>query len=193
MSYDEWMTDPKWIEKVRAAMGSIDLDPASNDIAQEYIKAARYYTIETNGLNKPWYGNVYCNPPYSKGKIDDFTKKILDEWNYSRSMIPMPRPRQMIILVNSQTDTAWYQLLMRACTVALLVRKRIKFWKIFDGKAWPKWESTTVKGKIGNSPRFLNTLFYFGDNINSFLKTFRNDGIFVEPLDLTEGVYNLLK
>lgn len=61
---DEWYTPPEYIEFAHSVMGGIDLDPASNEIAQHWIRAARYFTINDNGLEMPWHGRVWLNPPY---------------------------------------------------------------------------------------------------------------------------------
>ena len=190
MSYDHWMTDPVWIERIRACMGSIDFDPASNAPSQEYVKAGGwavapeewnsvrndYYNVCKDGLSFSWDGNVYCNPPYSAGNIDLFVNKAIYEWQQVNT-------NQLCMLVNSATDTKWHQKLLTHCTGALLVRGRIKFWKVFDGKAHATWEGQVSKekglGKVGNSPRYLNTLFYFGDSITPFVNTFKPYGTIV--------------
>ena len=46
-------------------MGEIDLDPATNELAQTWIKAKTFYTTADDGLSKPWYGGVWLNPPYA--------------------------------------------------------------------------------------------------------------------------------
>lgn len=72
---DDWMT-PIWvIDKVKAVLGSIDLDPASSMVANLRIDAFRYLTEEDNGLTIPWGGTVYCNPP--GGKLGNQSKTVL--------------------------------------------------------------------------------------------------------------------
>ena len=56
---DEWLTPPYILK----ALGPFDLDPCA-PIDRPWDMAAEHYTIEDNGLNKPWYGRVWCNPPY---------------------------------------------------------------------------------------------------------------------------------
>lgn len=174
MAFDEWMTPPEIIELVRRAMGSIDFDPSSNHIAQQYVKATAYCVSPgtddpksaiVNGLTTAWRGNVYGNFPYSSGNMSPFVDKAIVEWKSGHA-------DQMILLCNSQTDTHWYHKLLTHCTSFLLWRGRVKFWKIFDGKAWEKWEGQKSraegKGKIGNQPRYLNTFFFFSYTDNKF-------------------------
>lgn len=56
-----YITDPRIVWVARALMGSIDLDPASSAYANTHIKAGTFYDSE--GLTRPWFGNVFCNPP----------------------------------------------------------------------------------------------------------------------------------
>ena len=63
---NEWYTPARYVEAARVVMGSIDLDPASNAIANKTVKATTYYTKEQNGLTMPWFGNVWLNPPFGR-------------------------------------------------------------------------------------------------------------------------------
>lgn len=63
---NEWYTPLKYIEAARAVMGGIDLDPASNESAQQWIKAKQFYIKDDDGLHKPWYGRLWLNPPYGR-------------------------------------------------------------------------------------------------------------------------------
>ena len=71
---------PKFIvEAARAAMGSIDLDPASCDIANTVVGAENYYTIDDDGLSKEWLGNVFLNPPGGRGSAKKWWAKLMKE------------------------------------------------------------------------------------------------------------------
>lgn len=56
---DEWLTPPEII----TALGPFDLDPCA-PIKRPWDMAGQHFTVLDNGLNKPWSGRVWCNPPY---------------------------------------------------------------------------------------------------------------------------------
>ncbi|MEE9436752.1 MAG: DNA N-6-adenine-methyltransferase [Candidatus Adiutricales bacterium] len=76
-----WYTPQVYIDAAREVMGDIDLDPASDDRVQERIKASKYYTIHTNGLDKPWFGRVWLNSPYDARVFSEFVTKAIVEYN----------------------------------------------------------------------------------------------------------------
>ena len=59
MLNDEWLTPPG----VLAALGPFDLDPCS-PVVRPWPTAGRHYTVMDDGLKQPWFGRVWCNPPY---------------------------------------------------------------------------------------------------------------------------------
>lgn len=64
---NEWYTPATYVEAARKVMGSIDLDPASCELANRTVRAARYYTKEENGLAQEWRArSVWLNPPYGR-------------------------------------------------------------------------------------------------------------------------------
>jgi hypothetical protein len=61
MRTDEWLTPPELI----SSLGEFDLDPCS-PINRPWDTAKHHYTIQDNGLQKPWFGRVWLNPPYGR-------------------------------------------------------------------------------------------------------------------------------
>jgi hypothetical protein len=56
---DSWIT-PKWLID---RLGPFDLDVCAST-PQPWPCAWRQFTFDDNGLLQPWYGLVWCNPPY---------------------------------------------------------------------------------------------------------------------------------
>jgi len=56
---NEWLTPPEIIED----LGPFDLDPCAS-VNQPWPTAHLQYTVDDNGLAKPWHGRVWLNPPY---------------------------------------------------------------------------------------------------------------------------------
>ena len=87
---DQWGTPKSIIDRVYCTFGSsIDLDPASSELANETIKAKRILTEEDNGLEYEWFekeerGSVFLNPPSGKingeGKTKLFWKKLVQNY-----------------------------------------------------------------------------------------------------------------
>lgn len=106
MSDNEWYTPAKYIEAAKQVMGSIDLDPASCALANETVKADTYYSKENNGLELPWFGNVWLNPPFNK----EHGKSTAEKWSirliesYQTGAI-----EQAILLAPGQTASKWFQ------------------------------------------------------------------------------------
>jgi hypothetical protein len=59
---DDFLTPPHIIE----AMGKFDLDPCASHRQHKPIADIEYRFPEDNGLLLPWYGDVFCNPPFSE-------------------------------------------------------------------------------------------------------------------------------
>lgn len=147
---DEWYTPEQYITAARAVMGSIDLDPASNDFANETVKAAVYYDEAMNGLERDWYGNIWMNPPYSTALLSRFADKLISS-NFS----------QAIVLVNNATETAWFEKMISKASAVVFHKGRIRFVKR-DGE-----HGVPLQGQA---------FIYYGDNAEKFLKVFSEYG-----------------
>ncbi len=62
----EHYTPAVYIDAGRHVLGDIDLDPASCAVANQTVRARRYYTAADNGLERPWGGRVFMNPPNNR-------------------------------------------------------------------------------------------------------------------------------
>lgn len=150
---DEWFTPSEYIEAARRVFGgTIDLDPASCEKANEIVKATKIYTKENSGLNEYWEGNVWMNPPYSKGLIDQFVDKII----YSGGVTAA------IVLTDNKTDTKWFLELARWSSAMIFTVGRVDF--LHGGKL--------EKGKH----RRGQAIFYLGDEPQKFLDEFQKFG-----------------
>jgi ParB family chromosome partitioning protein len=149
---NEWYTPVNIIESARAVLGVIDLDPASNPVANEIVKAKKFYTKEDDGLSFSWFGNVWINPPYAQPLIQDFANKIISERDNCN---------QLIVLVNNATETKWFQCLMQKADAVCFPKGRVKFWN---------------PDKVSATPLQGQSIIYFGHNISKFLQEFKGYG-----------------
>lgn len=117
---NEWYTPIEFINAARSVMGSIDIDPASNDTAQEQIQAGDYFTKERDGLAQEWGGNIWLNPPY--GDLLPWVEKLLAEFEAGRT-------QQAILLVNTANSPQWSRLLWHSMFTVCLLDRRVRFWR----------------------------------------------------------------
>jgi hypothetical protein len=132
----EWYTPEESIELARDVLGHIDVDPASNDLAQKTVKAAKYWTAETNGLDKDWNGAVWLNPPFSQPLIGQFVEKLIQEFTSGRTV-------EAILLTNNYTETKWFDQVFANAAAVCFGRKRVRFYtnggdttQLMDGQAF---------------------------------------------------------
>lgn len=147
---NEWYTPEHYIELARQVMESIDLDPASNDFANETVKATEYYTEEDDGLKQEWFGNIWMNPPYSTALLQKFADKLINS-----------KFNQAIVLVNNATETAWFETLVSKASAVVFHKGRIRFVKR-DGEH--------------GSPLQGQAFLYYGNNVEKFIDVFEEIG-----------------
>jgi ParB family chromosome partitioning protein len=68
------------VEAARVTLGWFDLDPASCADANETVRAGLYYTKEDNGLMLPWFGRVWMNHPFTKGRNHLWINKLVESY-----------------------------------------------------------------------------------------------------------------
>jgi len=157
---NDWYTPPAYIEAAREAMGGIDMDPASSELANTIVQAPVYYTAQTNGLNKKWAGRVWMNPPYSKDLVHLFTTKLLEH-------LVGGDIDAACVLVNNATDTGWCQPLLKSCNAVCFPKGRVKF--------------IDKEGNPSGAPLQGQAVFYFGADPDAFAAAFSGFGAVLRP------------
>lgn len=155
----EWYSPEIFANIARAVMGGIDLDPASSHIANETIRAAKFYTREDDGLSLPWHGRVFLNPP---GGLDEHRKSITGKFvgrlleGYRTAEVD----QALLVCFRVPTGDAWF---------------------------WPLWEHALcfLKGRTeylrpdgspGEQPSHNSALVYLGSNVAGFVEACRPYG-----------------
>ena len=88
--------------------------------ANEYNhKCDNYYTKEQDGLNQPWIGTVWCNPPYGR-EISQWVKK---------AFLASVNGSTVVMLLPSRTDTKWFHdyIYKRNNVEIRFIKGRLKF------------------------------------------------------------------
>ncbi len=151
----EWYSPAEYVEAARRVLGAFDLDPASCETANRVVKAASIYTAHDNGLQHPWSGRVWLNPPYSSRLVKAFVARLVSE--YEAGTVTAA-----VMLTNNATETRWFQQAARAAAAICYPGKRVRF--------------QTPDGSAG-APLQGQALFYFGPFARRFKREFSHVGI----------------
>lgn len=146
---EEWLTPPEIIR----ALGDFDLDPCSPVAAKRPWPTARHhFTIEDNGLIRPWEGRVWCNPPYGP-KTSEWLGRCAEHGN-------------CVVLIFARTETrAFFDHVWPKADAVLFLRGRISFYH--------------VTGKPGGTAGAPSMLVAYGAANAHALKTCGLDGHFL--------------
>lgn len=147
---DGWQTPDHVLDRVRL-VAPIKLDPCTyrdNPTGAEYI---RTIDCDPDGLATEWHtfgGLVFCNPPYGRGFMRDWSAKIVGEAALGC---------EIVSLVRGDPSTSWAHAMLRSCALVCFP-PRLRF-----------------KGATG-SPDFANMLVYHGENGAAFRSAFEDLG-----------------
>lgn len=152
---NEWYTPKPLLDAARKTMGSIDLDPASSEIANKTVCAEYFFTKDNNGLKQEWFGNVWLNPPYAQPLIDDFSEALVQKFMTGEF-------GQACVLVNNATETAWFQRMLDRCSGVCFLKGRVKF--------------LDMVGNSTGAPLQGQAVLYFGEYFGEFDAAFAGLG-----------------
>ena len=123
MKNDEWLTPPELIR----ALGDFDLDPCS-PINRPWDTATVHYSkpsggvFDYDGLNQPWVGRVWLNPPYGTESAK-WLARLVDHKNG-------------IALIFARTETAmFFKYVWDKADALLFLKGRIHFHYVDGSRA----------------------------------------------------------
>jgi hypothetical protein len=147
---NEWLTPPAILN----ALGRFDLDPCAPD-KRPWDTATHHYSA--SGLEREWFGRVWCNPPYGPH---------IGKW-----LAKMALHRNGIAFIFARTETRVFQEhVFPHALLLLFVRGRVRFHK--------------VEGSSAEFTAPAPSVLIAYDVVNA--ATLRNSGIkgaFVEPIN----------
>lgn len=106
---DVWLTPPD----VLKAVGPFDLDPCASDFQawRPWETAKECYTH--GGLERPWFGSVWLNPPYSD--VEAWVKRLADHG-------------QGVALTFARTSAPWFRRqVLRRCAGLFFIEHHLYF------------------------------------------------------------------
>lgn len=115
MKNDEWLTPPE----ILAKLGRFDLDPCA-PTKRPWDTAAKHYTVNDDGLSRPWDGRVWCNPPFGAIAVK-WLRKMAEHGNG-------------IALIPARTETSMYFECVWGVADAVLFLKGRPHFHYVDGK-----------------------------------------------------------
>jgi hypothetical protein len=164
----DWRTPTEILDAVRELFGgTIDLDAASDEKANERVKASRWLGPEYDALKHPWPGasSVFLNPPGGKTGKHSQTKLF---WNKLVTEMDLGKHGHAVFLAFSiealQTcqDGGFEMLLFPLC----VPYKRLKF-------------VSSDENVVANSPSHANVIVYvpgYKDETEHFVEIFGRFG-----------------
>lgn len=153
---EEWLTPPEIIK----ALGEFDLDPCA-PTNRPWPTAKEHYTIEDNGLLKPWVGRVWCNPPYGP-KTGEWMARCAEHKNVTA-----------LIFARTETRQFFEHIWPKAAAVCF-IQGRLSFYHV-SGK----------KGGTAGAPSMLVT--WNDDNANLLWDAVQHGRIRGAYIDLRDG------
>lgn len=147
---------PQWVlDLVTLVLGAIDLDPCADP--QRRVQAAQHFTKQDDGLERPWRGRVFLNPPFSNSS--DWVRHLsvyVASGAVTEAVVLLP--------VMALTNKSARLLLRQQAEGFVLLERKLSF---LDSCYQP----------IGEMSSFPFALVYVGGNFCKFLDVLGDIGI----------------
>lgn len=119
----EWTTPAEIFDPLNKEFG-FTLDVAAT---AENTKCNQFYNKETDGLNSPWSGICWMNPPYGRG---------LGKWMHKAAK-ERENGVTTVCLIPARTNTNWFHDICLKYGEVRFIRGRPKFGGADKGLPWP--------------------------------------------------------
>jgi hypothetical protein len=128
---------------------------SGSPVNRPWDTARHHYTIEDDGLQQPWFGRVFCNPPYDTALIVRFIRRCVEH-------------RNAVALTFARTDTRlFHELIFPNADSILFIKGRLSFYH--------------VTGEQGGTAGAPSCLIAFNKENTAVLETCGIDGKLVKP------------
>ena len=102
---DDYASPPSLWRPLARAVGGFDVDPASG--AESTPIAETRFTRDENGLEQPWQGDVWLNPPFGDAPSTGPSKR--EKWlTKARNEANRDAVRSVTVLLPVDTSTQWF-------------------------------------------------------------------------------------
>lgn len=111
---DEHDTPAEFFGPIAAAVDGFDLDPcasATSDLADENVRL-------DGGLDRPWHGRVFLNPPYSE--VSEWLAYAADQHAHGHTDLT-------VALVFARTGTRWFHTYATTADRLCFIEGRLSF------------------------------------------------------------------
>lgn len=154
----EWGTPLPLFNVLNRMHGPFEIDLAAS---QENTKCEQYFDMEINSLECDWreYKRGFLNPDYSKGVLEPFMEKVVEETR---------RPGlRIVVLIPLAADTEWFQTYAMQAAHHHYISGRVRYvGKRKDGsivKQTPSFPSCIAVfdkslEEFGGLPRLMSTI-----------------------------------
>lgn len=152
----EIYTPQRIVDAARVALGGeIELDPASNCVANSTVRAWRYFNMQDDGLSMPWKcETLWMNHPFSRRDNAKWINKLLD--SYNRGDIT----NAACCITFASTSEEWFRPLLELPQCYL----------------WPRTNYMRPDGKVYRGVTKGSVVTYLGDDLPRFRKAFEGLG-----------------
>lgn len=142
---DDWQTPPEITEPIAAAHDGIDLDPCAGpetDIGDDNIRPP------ANGLERPWHGVVFMNPPFAT-KTEWLAKAAQESQRDAVDAV--------YVLTPDSTDVAswWHEFIAEYAPASFYVVSRCDFINPETGEQASGVSFNTAVSVFGEAPADL--------------------------------------